>query len=108
MITHRHLQTLGDQITTRLSSAFATRAVELAEEAHLTGTPHLVEIRQHTVLFRVPSKDRTREYCTVADRTGSVWCECAVSSQFDHACCHAGATIHYMRQLAKLVDGYSY
>ena len=43
MITHRHLQTLGDQITTRLSSAFATRAVELAEEAHLTGTPHLVE-----------------------------------------------------------------
>lgn len=98
---------LDEQIAARQESAFNRRAVELAEAAHLTGTPHILELRQHTILFTVPSRDRRREYRVVADKAAtSCWCECPAGSR-SRPCSHAGAVAHYLGVMARACRSYA-
>ena len=105
-ITQAQAQTLREQITIRLSEPFGRRAVELANTAHLTGTPRLIEIRQRTILFSVPSKNRLQSYAVVADYAGSIWCEC-MAAQHDRACCHVGAVSLYLKVMAQACTAYA-
>ena len=94
-VVMRH-QTISEQITARLDSQFAKRAVALAIAAHLDYTPRLLEMRQRSMLFVVPSRDWSCEYHVVADKhVATVRCECMAGSQ-SKPCCHTGAVLHYI------------
>ena len=98
--------TMREQIGIRLSEPFGKRAVELAVQAHLDGTPKILAMRERTMIFAVPSRDRCRTHQVVADYAGSIWCDC-MAAQFSRSCCHAGAVSLYLRQMAQACTAYA-
>jgi hypothetical protein len=75
------------------------RALELAEQAHLTGTATLIATGRLGESFTVPSRDRCNQHHVFVDRVGVTHCDCQ-ASQFGRVCAHAGAVYHYRRQRA--------
>jgi hypothetical protein len=107
ILTREKALTLAEQIDIRLSGYFGTHAVELARAAHLDGTPKVLVLREHTATLAVPSKDRLKTYQVVCDlHAGSCWCDC-LAGQHHKACCHVGAAILFLRQMAKACSAFS-
>lgn len=95
----------AERIDIRLASKFNTRAIELAKQAHLDGTPRLLELRKHTILLEVTSRDRSHLYLVVVDQAAETcWCDC-LAARHNQACCHVGAALLYASAVARACQG---
>ena len=78
------------------------RALELAHEKHLIGTPSYHHECEYGHVWRVPSRSGKGSYDVLARHDGRVECPC-VAGSYGRPCSHAGATVaaEKMRQEAR-------